>query len=106
MKKIFFCVIFLIFCANYSSAQSKAEKRFEKAVQLIRSNQIELAQEELLSLRDRFPEFLSTYLALSEIYIAQNNIEQAKAELLEVYRQDKTFDCKLYIDLANIYLYQ
>lgn len=106
MKKIFLVLILSSFFSTLSFGQSRAEKRFEKAVQLIRSNQIELAQEELLSLRDRFPEFLSTYLALSEIYIAQNNIEQAKAELLEVYRQDKTFDCKLYIDLANIYLYQ
>ena len=84
MKKIFLVLIFSVFFGSFCLGQSRAEKRFEKAVQLIRSNQIELAQEELLSLRDRFPEFLSTYLALSEIYIAQNNIEQAKAELLEM----------------------
>ncbi len=104
MKKIFLIFIFSCFFSALSFAQSKAEKRFEKAVQLLRTNQIEQAQEELLSLKDKYPDFLSTYLALSEIYIAQNNIEQAKQELLIVWQKDKTFDCKLYIDLANIYL--
>lgn len=104
MKKIFLIFIFSCFFSALSFAQSKAEKRFEKAVQLLRTNQIDKAQEELLSLKDKYPDFLSTYLALSEIYIAQNNIEQAKQELLIVWQKDKTFDCKLYIDLANIYL--
>lgn len=104
MKKIFLCVIFLIFCANYSSAQSKVEKRFEKAIQLLRTNQVEDAEKELLSIKEKYPDFLSTYLALSEIHIAQENISQAKEELLTVWRKDKTFDCKLYLDLATIYL--
>lgn len=104
MKKIFLIFVFSCFFSALSFAQSKAEKRFEKAVQLLRTNQVEDAQKELLSLRDKYPDFLSTYLALSEIYIAQNNIEQAKQELLIVWQKDKTFDCKLYIDLANIYL--
>lgn len=106
MKKAIYIFAFLFCFTTYSHAQSKAEKRFEKAAQLLRTNQIDKAQEELLSLKDKYPDFLSTYLALSEIYIAQNNIEQAKQELLTVWRKDKTFDCKLYIDLANIYLYQ
>ncbi len=104
MKKIFLCVIFLIFCANYSSAQSKVEKRFEKAIQLLRTNQVEDAEKELLSIKEKYPDFLSTYLALSEIHIVQENISQAKEELLTVWRKDKTFDCKLYLDLATIYL--
>ena len=106
MKKIFLIFIFSCFFSALSSAQSKAEKRFEKAVQLLRTNQVAEAQEELLSLKEKYPDFLSTYLALSEIYIAQENIEAAKQELLTVWRKDKAFDCKLYIDLANIYLYQ
>ena len=101
MKKIFLIFVFSCFFSALSFAQSKAEKRFEKAVQLLRTNQVEDAQKELLSLKDKYPEFLSSYLALSEIYIAQNNIEQAKQELLTVWQKDKTFDCKLYIDLAN-----
>lgn len=106
MKKAIYIFAFLFCFTTYSSAQSKAEKRFEKAVQLLRTNQVAEAQEELLSLKEKYPDFLSTYLALSEIYIAQENIETAKQELLTVWRKDKAFDCKLYIDLANIYLYQ
>lgn len=106
MKKIFLVLIFSVLFGSFGFAQSKAEKRFEQAVQLLRTNNVTEAQDELLSLRNKYPDFLPTYLALSEIYIAQNNIEQAKAELLAVYFKDKNFDCKLYLDLANIYLYQ
>ncbi len=106
MKKAFYIFVLLLSFSVFSFAQSKAEKRFEKAVQLLRTNQVAEAQEELLSLKEKYPDFLSTYLALSEIYIAQENIEAAKQELLTVWRKDKAFDCKLYIDLANIYLYQ
>ncbi|MBR5253442.1 MAG: OmpA family protein [Bacteroidales bacterium] len=106
MKKIFLVLIFSVLFGCFGFAQSKAEKRFEQAVQLLRTNNVTEAQDELLSLRNKYPDFLPTYLALSEIYIAQNNIEQAKAELLAVYFKDKNFDCKLYLDLANIYLYQ
>ena len=106
MKKIFLVLIFSVLFGSFGFAQSKAEKRFEQAVQLLRTNNATEAQDELLSLRNKYPDFLPTYLALSEIYIAQNNIEQAKAELLAVYFKDKNFDCKLYLDLANIYLYQ
>lgn len=104
MKKTILILLVMSFCVSLSHAQSKAEKRFEKAVQLLRINEVENAQKELLSIREKYPDFLSTYLALSEIYIAQNNIEQAKEELLIVWQKDKTFDCKLYLDLASIYL--
>lgn len=104
MKKTILILLVMSFCVSLSYAQSKAEKRFEKAVQLLRINEVENAQKELLSIREKYPDFLSTYLALSEIYIAQNNIEQAKEELLIVWQKDKTFDCKLYLDLASIYL--
>lgn len=104
MKKAILILLVMSFCVSLSYAQSKAEKRFEKAVQLLRINEVENAQKELLSIREKYPDFLSTYLALSEIYIAQNNIEQAKEELLIVWQKDKTFDCKLYLDLASIYL--
>jgi outer membrane protein OmpA-like peptidoglycan-associated protein len=104
MKKAILILLVMSFCVSLSHAQSKAEKRFEKAVQLLRINEVENAQKELLSIREKYPDFLSTYLALSEIYIAQNNIEQAKEELLIVWQKDKTFDCKLYLDLASIYL--
>lgn len=106
MKKAFYTFVFLLSFSLFSFAQSKAEKRFEQAVQLLRTNQVAEAQEELLSIREKYPDFLPTYLALSEIYVAQENIEAAKQELLIVWRKDKAFDCKLYIDLANIYLYQ
>lgn len=104
MKKAFYIFVFLLSFSLFSFAQSKADKRFEKAVQLLRTNQVAEAQTELLSLKEKYPDFLPTYLALSEIYIAQENIKSAKQELLTVWRKDKAFDCKLYIDLATIYL--
>lgn len=104
MKNIIILVITILIFNSFAFSQSKAEKRFEKAVQLIRTNKIEEAKSELLFIKDKYPDFLSTYLALSEIHIAQNNLQQAKEDLLTVWKKDKTFDCKLYIDLANIYL--
>ncbi len=104
MKKTISIFIFLSLFYTLSFAQSKAEKRFEKAVQLLRTNQVVEAEKELLDLREKYPNHLPTYLALSEIHISQEKFSQAKEELLTVWEKDKAFDCKLYLDLATIYL--
>lgn len=104
MKKAISFFILLSLLCTLSFAQNKADKRFEKAIQLLRTNQVEEAEKELLNLKEKYPDYLSTYLALSEINIAKEDFSQAKKDLLTVWRKDKTFDCKLYLDLATIYL--
>lgn len=102
-KEILLC-IGLCLCVPFGiSAQSKAEKKFERAVAMMAKTEYDKAEKLLLDIISDHDDFQPAYLALGEMYYAEKSFEKAKGMLLEVERIDDKYDFNAYMKLSDIY---
>ncbi len=83
--------------------QSKADKEFEKAVNMIVQRELGEAEALLQKIVSKYPDYTPAYLALGELYYAQQDTDRAKQNLLSVVQSDPKYDMNAYRKLANIY---
>ena len=102
-KEILLCIGLCLFVPFAISAQSKAEKKFDRAVAMMAKTEYDKAEKLLLEIISDHDDFQPAYLALGEMYYAEKSFEKAKGMLLEVERIDDKYDFNAYMKLSDIY---
>lgn len=107
MKGKSFAIVFCLLAAGVCGfSQTKADKEFEKARVLLSRHEEDKAEELLLKIAGKYPDYPNAPLALGEMYFARKDYGRAKAYLISVVEKDGKFDLNAHRKLADIYSFE
>ncbi|MDR0789472.1 MAG: OmpA family protein [Bacteroidales bacterium] len=101
-KQVLILVSFVAFFSN-CFAQEKADKLFEKAIDLLNKNKVAKAEEQLLDIVKDYPNYLDAYAALGEIYYARPDTAKARRNYEKYLPDESSNDLNARVRLAKLY---
>ncbi|MDR1848145.1 MAG: OmpA family protein [Bacteroidales bacterium] len=99
-----FLLIISVFLFNTTAfSQDKADKMFDKALNLMQKDKVEKAEKQLLELLDIYPNYLNAYQALAEIYYVRQDTTMARTSYEKFLVNDSNNDLSARIRLTKLY---